>query len=813
MARMRTGRDGPLTPADIATPDMARDPGVTARPVAVQVGNPRDPRGEAMAAEALALRSFSRDMMSISASFEALAEKRQAAEDAIAVDRGQLLLNQRFEPLIQQSLTGPGTGSKTYLRDLDGALAAEQEKVFQEMKEGGYALSPDGQRKFEHAAMQLRIGAARRAAVTANNQRVAQIQLRADDNINDIARLAGATGDIDGAMARVDGTLNTLSTVLAPQVIGAYGDKARKMVLDAAVDGYIRRGRIDKAQALVDRYTGFAKQEAGEVPKAIVTAAQERGVDPAVALAISHVETGGKFDPQAKNPTSTASGLGQFTADTARRLGLPEDASTADVPAQARGLAALTADNIAALRRGLNAEPNPTDIYLAHFLGAPTAVRALKSDPAAKVADVLSDGQIKANANIRFNGKALPDWTVGDLYAWSRSKMGEALAASNSLIEGRTVSEKDAIVPIKDVMQLGHTVHNAATAERSRLRVLMNDDIASIRATGHQVNIDQVAAAHILPQGEFQTWKEAREGAKAYYDATKDMGTVPDTEIRRRIESFRPVPGDAGFARQQKLFNEVSKIGEEHIESRVSDPAGSVSESPLVKEAMKGFNARDPKTWKPLIDARLAAQDQVGIPEDRRSPITKDEASALAEPLRMAMPGQERQVLAEIATTTKEQFGEHADKAFEFVLRANRVRKETALIATRIAKKLGLGQKPTREDAADLDNATEIDAADAVMGTRPTPPAAETPPGGVSRGGYLDRAMSQREAATPGTGSPTAIRGYEPYQPPGYEPEPGVNVPARAVKALREDPSRAADFDKKYGAGTAKKILDKYRTR
>lgn len=632
MARYRSGMgDAPLGPADIPRPDVARDPGVTARPVASQLGRVEDNRGQAMAHVAEAERSFAKDMFAVGATFEALYQKRQAAEDGIAVDRGQLLLNQQFEPLVEQSLSSPETGQKDYLKKLDERLAEAQGKVLGDMKEQGYSLSPDGQRKFEHAAMQLRIGAARRAAVTVNNQRVSLLQLRSEENITDIARSAGASGDVDSALERVNGTVDTMSRVLAPDKIDAFRDRANKIVLEAAIDGHIRRGEVDRAQGLVDRFTGFVKPEAGEVPSAIAEAAKERGVDPVVALAISHVETGGKFDPAAKNPNSTASGLFQMTRATALASGLPEDASSAPVADQAKAGAALIADNAAALRRGLGAEPNPTDLYLAHFLGAPTAVRALRADPAAKIGDVMSPDQIAANAGIKQNGKALPDWSVGELYSWAQAKMRGAMAATNGYIEGRTVTAADAAVPLKDVMQLGRTVHNAATAERSRLRVLINDDIASIRATGQPVQINEITTAHILPPGEMVTWRENRDNARAFYDTVSDMGSVDNREIERRVEAAKPQAGEVGFARRQKLYTDIAKTADAHLARRAADPAGSVSDLPPVKEAMAQFDEKKPaESWKAVISARLAAQDQIGIPEYRRSPVSGSDAAALS---------------------------------------------------------------------------------------------------------------------------------------------------------------------------------------
>jgi hypothetical protein len=72
-------------------------------------------------------------------------------------------------------------------------------------------------------------------------------------------------------------------------------------------------------------------------------------------------------DPNARNPTSGASGLFQFIPSTAEAYGLSDPY---DANASANAAARLAADNAKVLRQALGRGPTPAELYLAHQQGA-----------------------------------------------------------------------------------------------------------------------------------------------------------------------------------------------------------------------------------------------------------------------------------------------------------------------------------------------------------------------------------------------------------------------------------------------------------
>lgn len=106
-----------------------------------------------------------------------------------------------------------------------------------------------------------------------------------------------------------------------------------------------------------------------EVLDLITQVAEARGIDKTDFAALVWIES--KFDPRAKNPNSTASGLCQFINTTAKqyRLTQPFDARQS-----LEACASLWLDNSKLFERQLGFKPTGGDLYLMHQQGGMTAI-------------------------------------------------------------------------------------------------------------------------------------------------------------------------------------------------------------------------------------------------------------------------------------------------------------------------------------------------------------------------------------------------------------------------------------------------------
>lgn len=143
--------------------------------------------------------------------------------------------------------------------------------------------------------------------------------------------------------------------------------------------------------------------------KSIARKAQQEGVNPSVALTISHIETGGRFNHTAKNPTSSAHGLFQILDKTWKGQGGGDRYSIDEQIKQ--GLKHIKNAN-ASMRKSLGREPVEHEQYLGHLLGPGGAAAVLKADPNAKLIDVVRKYDSK-NANDIVNNNGMSSLTVG----------------------------------------------------------------------------------------------------------------------------------------------------------------------------------------------------------------------------------------------------------------------------------------------------------------------------------------------------------------------------------------------------------------
>jgi len=180
---------------------------------------------------------------------------------------------------------------------------------------------------------------------------------------------------------------------------------------------------------------------------AVVKAAQDAGVDPAYALAVTDRESG--FNPNAK-ASKTIYGLQQMSAGERAKYG---SGDSNDPYTQTKGWAGYMQDVNSEMAKSLGRAPTPQESYLGHFWGGTRAARIASGQipPETPTSQVFTPRELAENPEIAkaksvgaLKGQVMNDITnrMGK-YADYSSGSPPATTASNYAAQDRTVTNQN----------------------------------------------------------------------------------------------------------------------------------------------------------------------------------------------------------------------------------------------------------------------------------------------------------------------------------------------------------------------------------
>lgn len=264
----------------------------------------------------------------------------------------------------------------------------------------------------------------------------------ADTRAAGTEREAKATADLASATAELAEKNKTLSAAqriaAAEKKAGSEADAklaedAFKFASDAAKAEY-RRTQVAQARREIEaEITREQKEQARERRRE-----EERAIKD-FSRKVVGVESGG--NPNAKNPNSSATGLGQFIEKTwldLFRKNFPAEAANMGREAIlelrkdsqiSKSLIEVYARENATRLKTASQSVTEANLYLAHFLGPDGALKVLRAAAATPTSALLGEDAINANAKI-LKGK-----TAGDVRNFAARKFGEASAADSAITQ------------------------------------------------------------------------------------------------------------------------------------------------------------------------------------------------------------------------------------------------------------------------------------------------------------------------------------------------------------------------------------------
>lgn len=327
---------------------------------------------------------------------------------------------------------------------------------------------------------------------------------------------------------------------------------------------------------------------------------------------------------------------------------------------------------------------------------------------------------------------------------------------------------------------------SAQVRSRTTFETSVKDNEAEALNTGNVTN--PIGESEFIGQyGEAGPVKFQEYNAKVQYGVDRQsFSTMPNHEIRTTIEAREKgaQPGSPGYAARMDRVKQMRKAADDIEKTRREDPASAADQMPAVKDALQTYDPKKPETFGLVATARMAAQEELGIDADYRSPITKSEALQMMKPVQQALPGLRAQALEETGAKFRNMFGDDAPRAFVYALRAMHLSGEVDIqAASGVIESLMKGRPITQQEQRDFRDAQQGAQIEQALRAQPQPIPTED---------WMLRV--------------TGVDQSTPAPDPGKRPIPN----AKDIKNLRDNPQLAGQFDKDFGPGTAKKLMETY---
>ena len=466
--------------------------------------------------------------------------------------------------------------------------------------------------------------------------------------------------------------------------IAGYGDEAEGMATGGMGGMFDFSQRSEPVLRMAGGgVPGYAKGVAvpADLDAFIDEQAKLNGISPAALRAVIQAESGGKVDAQSK--TSSAQGLMQLINRTFTKGG-GDPAKRKDPFENIRVGAKVLGEDAAALRKQLNRDVSPEELYATHVLGRGTGSRLLQADPSMTMAQALKAADPKnADKIISSNSKLFGDGkkTVGEVMQTFSTKMASAMPIGTAQAgELPKAAPKDLVSQIP-----GSKVAPPAPGEKERY-LTGNQGVIGAGETALQYLTGAAAmplagaytALGQIPNVFSSKGADRAEMEKLYRERAGAMTYEPRTEGGRTVsESFGKTLEDL------KIPAYIARIGAGTPKGPAARPsaegiAGIADQMKQVaaekKAAVSTPRLEPPRTEKPkmVVDSEGRA-----MPEDSRTRVANafDDLSAAEKAARDAAAYEKAAIEAKNAPD----FSKYAGAMDESQLEAARARGISAL--------------------------------------------------------------------------------------------------------------------------------------
>lgn len=208
--------------------------------------------------------------------------------------------------------------------------------------------------------------------------------------------------------------------------------------------------------------------------------------------------------------------------------------------------------------------------------------------------------------------------------------------------------------------------------EQARLRVVMEDDLASLQATGRGVGLSLGEVERVYGAEAATAYTARRRTAEETHTLLQRWRFQSPAEIAADVSRMAPRAGQTGFAAAQERHAAFSEVAQEVITARVQDPAAAAIEAdPVLAQQMEALTARStpPAQRRAILAQMTDRQTRLGVPGGAQRLTTNAQAAAWAGRIRGAAPAERTRAIEEVADETATLYGPQASQALAEIAR------------------------------------------------------------------------------------------------------------------------------------------------
>jgi hypothetical protein len=238
-------------------------------------------------------------------------------------------------------------------------------------------------------------------------------------------------------------------------------------------------------------------------------------------------------------------------------------------------------------------------------------------------------------------GGAVPKWAQAAIatHLEGKSAAPNKPIAVGGRYAGLPYADRQKYINAADaaLTQQSNQQSKATALQKVEIKTAMDNEIATLSTTGQSSGlVDDTAVSTILGEDDYFKWIERRETAQRSFLAKDGIAGMTLQEMDERLGEYRPDPGSANFASDQKVEAAVQKEIDRVTKLRTSKPTEAALLFPEVKAAWDKVQEQEnpaPEAVQEFVRLNLEKQKEFGLKPGSEQPIPRPWAVEIGKAL------------------------------------------------------------------------------------------------------------------------------------------------------------------------------------